>query len=180
MSLTYGCSNNPHNLSNSSQDSVSTLEPQQKVFIDSPVVIAGLEELPDWGIINFNYETFYSGILDTIADLRITTANKIPMSPGNQILVTILMNTGTFEQMFLCTHDSNSIPIDAHYIGKSTMWDNGSSHTIERKILNNNSIEFNHVQYGLVVKNGVREEDTVRHFVEAISIDENGLIKVNN
>ncbi|MDG1518715.1 MAG: hypothetical protein P8Q42_11860 [Flavobacteriales bacterium] len=49
----------------------------------------GVENLPEWGIVNFDFDKYYPGILDTIKLRRITTANKVRLNPGNGIIVSM-------------------------------------------------------------------------------------------
>ena len=138
----------------------------------------GVENLPEWGIVNFDFDKYYPGILDTVKIRRITTANKLKLKPGNGIIVSMLINSGTFEQMFLCTHDSTSKLIDSYYVGTSTMYDKGKSVSIEKKIINNSTIKFFHTDWGEKNNNGVWEMDTLSHFINTVKIDTSGTIHV--
>ena len=140
----------------------------------------GVENLPEWGFVNFDFDKYYPGILDTIKLRRITTANKVKLNPGNGIIVSILINSGTFEQMFLCTHDSTSKLIDSYYIGTSTMYDNRKAYNIEKKILNQSTIQFHHTDLEEINKNGVWEMDTLNYDIKTASIDSTGHITTKN
>jgi len=118
---------------------------------------------------------YFPGITDTISDLRILGSEKIALNPGNGIEVSILHNTGTFDQMILCTHDQNLNLLDHHYIGKATQLD-GKSHTIEYEILSTNSIRFDQVDYGFVKKAGEEEIDTVKFETYVLRVREEGQI----
>lgn len=135
-----------------------------------------LENLPEQGIANFDYNKFYPGILDTVEDRRIVAASRLKMEPGNDIIVTILNNSGTFDQMFLCTHDSNSTLLNSYYIGKATMWD-GTSHTIKQHILDNHTIRFDHVHWGINHDQGHQDVDTAKHYSRTLFIGTDGSIK---
>lgn len=121
-------------------------------------------------------DKYYPKILDTIKDIRIIGSEKIDLNPGNGILVSLLHNTGTFDQMIICTHNNNFDLIDQLYIGKATDFDNGKSHTIEYTIYNNEII-FNQVDWGYVTKNNEEEIDTVKYEKLNISINKSGEIK---
>tara|TARA_Y100000589_G_scaffold292082_1_gene296005 strand:- start:29 stop:562 length:534 start_codon:yes stop_codon:yes gene_type:complete len=140
----------------------------------------GVENLPEWGVVNFDFDKYYPGILDTIKLRRITTANKVRLNPGNGIIVSMLINSGTFEQMFLCTHDSTSKLIDSYYIGTSAMYDNRKAYNIEKKILNQSTIQFHHTDLEEINKNGVWEMDTLNYDIKTASIDSTGHITIKN
>ncbi|WP_159779521.1 hypothetical protein [Flavobacterium sp. 9AF] len=95
-----------------------------------------------------NLHKYYPKITDTIRDLRIIGSEKIDLNPGNKITVSILHNTGTFDQMIVCTHDKNFGLIDHLYIGKATAFDNDKSHTIEFFIKNKKEIIFLQTDWG--------------------------------
>lgn len=136
--------------------------------------------LPIYGELNrVNLVKYYPKITDTIKDLRIIRSEKLNLKPGNGILVSLLHNTGTFDQMIICTHDKNLDLIDKLYIGKATDFDNGKSRTIEYIVINNNEIVFNQVDWGFVKKNSEEEIDTVKYERLKIKINNNGRIKYN-
>src|SRR5690606_9233862 len=87
-------------------------------------------------------EKYYPKITDTIKDLSITFSE--PLNTQQATDLSMLHNSGTFDQMFLCTHDKNFNLLDCYYVGTSTMFD-GKSHSIEYQKINDNSIEFHHV-----------------------------------
>lgn len=115
------------------------------------------------------------GILDTIKDLRVVGSELIDMNPGNEIIVSLLHNTGTFDQIFICSHDKNLKLIDSYYLGKATMFD-GSSHTIESTIIDNNNIRIDHVDWGFSKRGKEIEIDTLKTYSYNIRVDEFGKI----
>ena len=125
-----------------------------------------------------NLDKYYPKITDTIKELRIIGSQKTDLNPGNDIIVSLLQNTGTFNQMILCTHNKNLDLIDHLYIGKATDFDNGKSHTIDYSTLNNNEIIFNQIDWGYVTKDKEEEIDTVSYEKWNISIAKNGQIKL--
>lgn len=133
--------------------------------------------LPIHGKMNHDLlDQYYHGLTDTINDLRIVGSERLDLRPGNGIIVSILHNTGTFDQMILCTHDSILNLIDKLYIGKATMFDK-TSHTIEYEIVDRNSMKFDQVDWGYVKKGNKSEIDTVRSKSYSIRINKQGKIK---
>lgn len=134
--------------------------------------------LPIHGEINrVNLAKYYPHVTDTIKDLKIMGSEKIDVNPGNGVIVSLLHNSGTFDQMILCTHDKNLSLIDKLYIGKATDFDNGKGHTIDFSIVNNNEIIFHQVNWGYVKYENAVEIDTVKYVEWNIHINENGQIK---
>ncbi|MES2616695.1 MAG: hypothetical protein V4613_02390 [Bacteroidota bacterium] len=182
--LLMGCNiSNDRSINSNDSSQIESLKKSQLINLDSTkkplngqpsFVNGGVENLPEEGVVNFDYDKYYPGILDTVKERRITMANKVNMKPGKGITVTILANTSTSEQMFLCTHDSTSKLIDTYYIGISTMYDNGRAYTINKNIINNNTIAFDHVDYRERI--GAKEMimDTFNHFVKTIKINRLG------
>jgi hypothetical protein len=119
---------------------------------------------------------YFPEVTDTIKDLRVIGSEKIDLNPGNGILVSILHNTGTFDQMIICTHDSNLILIDNLYIGKATDFDK-TSHTIEYEIIDENSLKFDQVDWGYVKKEEEFEIDTLKYESYIITVNGQGKIK---
>ena len=119
---------------------------------------------------------YFPGITDTIKDLRIFGSERIGMNPGNGIIVSILHNTGTFDQMILCTHDSSLNLIDNYYIGEATMFDK-TSHTIEYDVIDESTLGFDHFDWGNVKEGNEFEIDTVNIERYSIRINEQGKIK---
>ena len=91
----------------------------------------------------------HPNIVDTIKDRRIIGSEPIDIQPTAYIYVSMLHNTGTSDQMFLCTHDKIFNLLDSYYIGTSTTFDK-TSHTIEYKIISDDRLEFHHVDWGYV------------------------------
>ena len=118
--------------------------------------------------------TYYPNVLDTVKDKRIIVAIPLKIKKDS-IIVSILNNTATFEQMFLCTHNLNHKLIDTYYIGKSIMWD-GHSHVINYSIVGDTSLHFHHVDYGNILKDGNYEIDTVKHWEYDLSFSNKGSI----
>jgi hypothetical protein len=159
-------------------DTVST---NKKIFRkDSiPSKIDTVNMLPIYGEINReNLSRYFPGVTDTIKDLRVIGSEKIELNPGNGILVSILHNTGTFDQMIVCTHDQNLNLIDNFYVGKATQFDK-TSRTIEYKIIDEKSMRFDQVNWGYVKKGEEYEIDTVKYESYIITINAQGQIKKN-
>ncbi len=121
-------------------------------------------------------ENFYPDILDTISDKRIIASDPVELNNGHTTFyVSILHNAGTFDQMFLCTHDTSFNLIETYYIGKARMFDK-TSHTIDFNIVENSTLHFKHVDYGYLEQNGKFEIDTLKHWEYFLSFDEDGRI----
>lgn len=139
-----------------------------------------MESLPIHGILNKEkLNLHYPGITDTINDLRIVGSEKLNLNFDEQIIVSILHNTATFDQMILCTHDKSYNLIDNFYIGKSTQFDK-TSHTIDYNILNENTIKFDHVDWGYIIKNNDYEIDTLKHYSYILNIDKQRKINISS
>jgi len=119
---------------------------------------------------------YFPEITDTIKDLRTLGSEKINLKTENGIIVSILHNTGTFDQMILCTHDCSLTLIDNFYIGKATDFDQ-TSYTIEYTITDGNNLQFNHVDWGYLKRDKDLEIDTLEYESYSISVDEKGKIK---
>lgn len=117
-------------------------------------------------------EKYYPKITDTIKDLRIIGSEPLDIQTTADIYVSMLHNTGTFDQMFLCTHDKIFNLLDCYYVGTSTMFD-GTSHTIEYKKVSDDRLEFNHVDWGYV-KN---EIDTTKYQKYILTVTKTGKIE---
>lgn len=132
--------------------------------------------LPLHGALNQKQiDSYYPDMLDTIRDRRIIGAEPIDLMPNSTFHVTMLHNTGTFDQMFLCTHDHDFNLLDSYYIGTATQFDR-TSHTIEYKKINDTKLEFHHVEWGWVNKDGEDEIDTLSYDKYTLTIDETGKI----
>lgn len=143
-------------------------------FVKVDTINKEQNNLPIHGELNRNdLSKYYPRITDTIKDLRIIGSEKIDLNPGNGITVSLLHNTGTFDQMIICTHNKNFDLIDNLYIGKATDFDNGKSHTIEYSIKNNNEIIFNQIDWGYVGE----EIEPIKKEKTRIKINEIGQIK---
>lgn len=115
---------------------------------------------------------YYPKITDSIKELRICGSEKIDLNPGNGIIVSLLHNTGTFDQMIICTHNKKLDLIDDLYIGKATDFDNGKSHTIEYSLKSNNEVIFHQIDWGYLGEEIVPVKEEKLN----ISINENGQI----
>ena len=134
------------------------------------------DSLPIHGALNQNQlDQYYPNILDTIIDRRIIGAEPLDLNTRNTFYVSFLHNTGTADQIFLCTHDSSFTLIDSYYIGKSTMFDK-TSLTIDYKLIEKNTIEFNQVYWGWVKKAEEQEIDTLSCIKYRLYINEKGEI----
>jgi Ser-tRNA(Ala) deacylase AlaX len=75
------------------------------------------DSLPIHGELNqIQIEKYYPKILDSIKDIRIIGAEQLDVQTASGIHVSMLYNTGTFNQMFLCTHDKNFNLLDSYYV----------------------------------------------------------------
>jgi hypothetical protein len=115
-------------------------------------------------------DQYYPNILDTIKDRRILGSEPIDIQTTANIYVSMLHNTGTFDQMFLCTHDKTFKLIDSYYIGTSTMFDK-TGHTIEYQKTGDDHLQFHHVDWGYIKKSNEFEIDAVksRKYILAIT-----------
>lgn len=118
-------------------------------------------------------DKYYPKLLDTITNLHIVGAEKLKMNINENITVSMLYNSSTFEEMILCTHDINHKLIDNYYVGKSTMFDDNHSHTINYEITNKNNIKFNHTDWGYINEEDI---DTLNHYNYTLFIDNQGKI----
>lgn len=173
--MTLSCSNEtktPTNTSNlTSNDSIIKIETIDSIQSRNEVKE---EPLPIHGTLNQEQiDRYYPEILDTIKDRRIIGAEKVDIKNNNEIYLSILHNTGTSEQMFLCTHDNKFNLLDTYYIGTSTMFDK-TSRTIEYKTLSNDKLEFHHVDWGYVKGND--EIDTLNYRKYTLTITKAGKI----
>jgi len=133
-----------------------------------------MDTLPIHGELNQKQiDQYYPKILDTIKDRRIIGSEPIDIQTTADIYVSMLHNTGTFDQMFLCTHDKNFNLLDCYYVGTSTMFDK-TSHTIEYKKVSDDRLEFNHVDWGYV-KN---EIDTTKYQKYFLTVTKTGKIEM--
>jgi hypothetical protein len=132
-------------------------------------------ELPLGEISREQIDKYYPNIRDTFKEKAICGTERLKMKQNDNIIVTIFHNTGTFDQMVLCTHNKKTELIDRKYIGKATGFDNGQSHTIDFKILNDNQIEIKQVDYKDIGIN-TEEIDTVKYYKDIFTIKENGEI----
>ena len=112
-------------------------------------------------------------ITDTISDLRIIGSEKIDMKIENGILVSLLHNTGTFDEIIICTHSPTMKLIDHLYVGKGTTFDKGKSRSIKYIILNKNTIVFELIDWGYV------EEEIEPLKIEKleVKVNEKGIIE---
>lgn len=115
---------------------------------------------------------YYPKVLDTIIDQRIIANEKLSLSPGNKFKVSLLHNSGTFDQIFLCIHDSIDQLKNTIYIGKATDFD-GKSQTIEYAILDSSTILFTHTFWGYFNND---EIGITKKFQNKIHIDSMGKI----
>ena len=120
-------------------------------------------------------DRYYPKILDTSKDRNTIGSEPVALNSNLDIYVTMLHNTGTSDQIFLCTHDNKFNLLDTYYIGTSTMFDE-TSHTIEYKITRDNRLEFHHVDWGYVKRNGEHEIDTLNYRKYILAITKTGKI----
>lgn len=173
-----GCKSNENNESTKEIDSLLTTEIKKAQPMESNIKKddskKGQYILPIHGELNQqNLNKYYPKVTDTIRDLRIIGSEKIDLNSGNNIIVSLLHNTGTFDQMIICTHNKDFDLVDNLYIGKATDFDNGKSHTIEYHIKDKNEIIFTQIDWGYVGD----EIEPVKKENMSITINENGQIK---
>ncbi|MEL6732245.1 MAG: hypothetical protein AAFP83_14040 [Bacteroidota bacterium] len=159
------------------------IEGKEAHIIKSPISVECdsakevIHQSPIHGIISRErLARYFPGITDTIKDLRIMGSEKINLQTEHGVIVSMLHNTGTFDQMILCTHDSNLTLIDNLYIGKATDFDR-TSHTIEYEITADNLLKVEQVDWGFVKKGDDFEIDTVGYESYSIRVDDKGKIK---
>lgn len=134
------------------------------------------DSLPIHGTLNQKQiDQYYPKILDTIRDLRIISSEPIAIKINSNIYVSILHNAGTSDQMFLCTHDKEFNLMDNIYIGTNIMFDR-TSHTINYKLIGEGQLEFHHVNWGYVKRNGENEIDTLSYRKYKLTITKTGKI----
>src|SRR5687768_810788 len=64
--------------------------------------------LPIHGALNQKQiDQYYPKIIDTIKERRAIGSERLDIQTTADLYVSMLQNTGTFNQMFLCTHDKN-------------------------------------------------------------------------
>lgn len=175
---TICCKSNENNESTKEIDTLETTQIKNTESIESEIKKDDSKKeqyiLPIHGELRQqNLNKYYPKVTDSIRDLRIIGSEKIDLNPGNKIIVSLLHNTGTFDQMIICTHNKNLDLIDNLYIGKATDFDNGKSHTIEYSIKNKNEIIFTQIDWGYVGE----EIEPVRKEKMIITINESGQIK---
>ena len=184
LSLTFiACNSNKEQNINKTSSIVDSIQVEKTELADDHISKRidsshqELNTLPIHGELNRDDLTkYYPKVTDEIKDKRIFGSEKNDLNSGNGISVSLLHNTGTFDELIICTHDKSLELIDHLYVGKATDFDNGKSHTIESEI-NQHEIVFHQVDWGFV-KNGNEEEeiDTVKYEIWTISIDKNGKI----
>lgn len=179
--IILGCTNETKTTSNTSKLK------SDKIFIDSAMQYKTPDSTQNPNEVKYNYlpihgalnqkqiDRYYPKILDTITDRRIIGANQIDIKNNKGIYVSMLHNTGTFDQMFLCTHDNKFNLLNTYYIGTSTMFDK-KSHTIEYKIISDDKLEFHHVDWGYVKENDENEIDTLNYRKYILTITNTGKI----
>jgi hypothetical protein len=59
-------------------------------------------------------QKYYPKITDTIKDLSIIFSEPLNTQQATDIYTSMLHNSGTFDQMFLCTHDKNFNLLDCY------------------------------------------------------------------
>jgi hypothetical protein len=100
--------------------------------------------LEDWWISDEEIKRYFPNVIDTIAERRQIVATRFREKPWPTIQLSTIRNTGTFEQIFLCTHDSTLQLIDSYYVGKARDMD-GTSEGIEYKLLDKRNLYFEHI-----------------------------------
>src|SRR5690606_7360682 len=138
------------------------------------------DSLPIHGFLNqHQINLYYPHLLDTIQDLRVILAEPLEIQPSDDFYSSRLINTATFDQSIICTHDLEFNLIDNHYIGKSTMFDK-TSHRIRYEILNDSTLRFHHVDWGWIKKDSVDQIDTTAYKSYVLTITRSGQIIKSN
>jgi hypothetical protein len=148
--LCFGCSSPAENpisavefVDNPSGDSTST----SKIEINNEAQESSSLEVPfleDWWISDEDIKRYFPNVIDTIVEKRQIVATRFREKPWPTIQLSTIRNTGTFEQIFLCTHDSTLQLIDSYYVGKARDMD-GTSEGIEYKLLDKRNLYFEHI-----------------------------------
>lgn len=115
---------------------------------------------------------YYPKLTDTLKDVGIFYAEEMELNTKNQIITSLLHNTGASDEMILSTHNESLELIDHLYIGKTTNFDNGKSQTVNCRIQDNDEILFNKVDWGYVEE----EIDTVQYQQLIVKINDDGSI----
>jgi hypothetical protein len=143
----------------------------QNVYVDNKKSFDSFNILKNGMITYEQLDNFYPKVLDTVKKKAILTVEILKLKPANNITTSILHNGGAFDQMFLCTHNSNFKLIDSKFIGTATDFDDGKSHTIEIDFINNEII-FYQTDWGYVGE----EIDTINFIKTHIIISNKGQI----
>lgn len=98
---------------------------------------------------------------------------SVNLKTEKSILVSLVHNVGTFDEMNLITHDLDLNLLDSLYIGTATMFDNGKSHTIKLETTKNNEIAFHHTDWGYINDEDI---DTVKYLKNVFIINNKGKI----
>jgi hypothetical protein len=179
--ITLGCNNQTKTATDTSNLKSDTTAKESAIQIKTPDSTQSrnkvkYDSLPIHGALNQKQiDRYYPKILDTIKDRRIIGSDQVDIKNSNDIYVSMLHNTGTFDQMFLCTHDNKFNLLDTYYIGTSTMFDK-TSHTIEYKIISDDKLEFHQVDWGYVKGNNENEIDTLNYSKYILTITKTGKI----
>lgn len=158
--------------------SVLTLWGQSKI-LSQPGILPHLsrDTLPIHGRLSHaQIDRYYPHLLDTMQTVVQVGAEPVDLKPRGGHWVSLLHNTGTFDQIILCTHDSNLILVDHCYIGKATNFDQ-TSHTIEFNRLGANRMAFHHVDWGWVENEGESDIDTIAYRSYVLKILDSGKIE---
>ncbi|MEM6802738.1 MAG: hypothetical protein AAF696_15120, partial [Bacteroidota bacterium] len=104
---------------------------------------------------------------------RVLGASRVELYPDKGIIVSLLHNSGTFDEMILCTHDQELNLIDHFYIGKSTAFDS-SSHTIDYEIIDENTLRLYTANWVGTYENEGYEVQLVDNDSYLLTINEDG------
>jgi hypothetical protein len=115
----------------------------------------------------------YPFVMEAKMDFGTVGAEPLDMKKNSGLHVSMLHNTKTFDEMYLCTHNKDLTLIDKYYLGKSTMFDS-NSHTIEYKIIDDKSIEVHMVDFAYMPEK--ESIDTVNFERALLTINDKGYI----
>lgn len=136
------------------------------------------EKLPVHGSLdNKALAKYYPRALDEYGPNGNFYAERIPLTNKNGVIVSLLLNTDSYTDNFVYTHNKELNPIDSFYIGKTTDFDQGKSVTIDYNIQADSTIVFNEVVWGMLDSQEEETIDTLAHKIVTIRIKDKGKIE---
>lgn len=120
--------------------------------------------------------TFYPTVLSENGEMGNIYAEPVDLPNKHGAFVSLLRETKGSQKTFLCTHSKSLDFIDAFYVGKTSDFDNGKSQTIEYKTMEDSTLVFDKVVWGIV--EGQQEEtiDTLAHEVISFQVNQKGAL----